>query len=239
VHRMLIAVLLVGAAVLAPASASPATAADPVMRHIVDSVHADANFSFVAADGCLGIDIWASSGEATYSQPPGPSSTQGLTTIDIFVTDLCTPAAPGVMAAAGGGGGGTVVAAWSAQTLDPLVARPNLSGATLSADLVMVDEVSGGTEIAQVDLAWAPSGPIDHSTSLRGDHWPHVGMARGVSNWKIRDATVSGSIVIGDADLLDGADGIGHLERGKWHCIENVHPHWDGVPEGWCVQEGA
>ena len=234
--RILCAALLASAAILAPVIAAPATAADPVMRHIVDSVHADANFSFVDPGGCLSTDIWISSGEGTYSIPPGAPSTQGLTSVDIFVTDLCAERELSVMA--GGGGGGVTVAAWSAQTLDPLVARPNLSGARYAATVLLTDEVSGATATAIVDLAWQPAGPIDHWTANLGDRWPAIGMYHGIENWKIRDATATGSIVLGGDDLIAGMEGPGHLERGKWHCIENVQPHWDGVPDGWCVLGG-
>jgi hypothetical protein len=232
-RTLMVGVLLVGA-LIGQTAASPVQAADPILYHIIESYHADANVSVLDSEGCRLTDIWVSSSWARYlPQPPGGRPVpQGLTRLDIFVYDLCGSAVPSVMA--GGGGGGALVAQWFAEVREPLVVRRNLSAAWFSSTLEVVDEESGDHATAIVDLAWLPAGPIDHYTVNLGEHWPHYGMVRGNTNAWIRDATVTGSITLDGDELLGGAVGTGHLERTKWNCIENTHPHAPGAV-GFCV----
>jgi len=219
--------LLVGA-LLGPVGASPARAADPTLYHIINSVHADANFSMVDPDAGIQTDVWISTSKARYlPQPPGGrAESQYLTTVDIFVSDVGTEVV--VPMAGGGGGGGGYLAIWSGQVQLPPVIPMNLSGASLTATFELTDDVSGGTATAIMDLAWAPAGPIDHYTVSLGEHWPHLGMVHGNTNAKIRDATVTGSITLQGEELIAGVSGAGHIESLKWNCIENTNPHSPG-----------
>lgn len=231
--RVLVVLLFILGSVVGPLGRGIAVAADPEQYHTIELRHADASFVIPDAGGCLHTDIWVSSSVGSWAPASGTTHRQGLTSVDIFVIDDCAVPEIGVKA----GGGGTVLALWHVETLEPLVAEPNLSGASFASWMTLVDEVSGAEMVAMVDLAWTPAGPIDHYTVSLGEHWTQAGMVHGTTNAKIRDAAVTGSIVVQGVDLLDGSVGAGNIERTKWVCIENRHPHADG-DIGSCVLGG-
>jgi len=216
------------AATLLVASAIPATAlaAVPDYQRVISSRHADAVLTSI--DGCTLTEVFVSGMDAVFGGRPGPIDRQGLAGVGVRQSDVCGAAASlghlGIFAA--GGGGGTPTFDGLGQTLDQLGSTVHFDRAWLRADIPVVNEVPGTGEkvVVSLDLTWSLVGELDRDTGHLHVRVPDEGNVNSHQNTLMGDATVSGTVRIGD-DLLsfDGVEGA-HLQQVKYGCQVIAHP---------------
>ena len=215
-------------AVVTTLVAIPATAiaAVPDYQRVITSRHADA--ALASLDGCVLTEVFVSGMDGVFGGRPGPINRQGLTGIGVRQRDLCAAAASmgsiGIYAA--GGGGGALVFDGLGQTLDPLGSNVHLDRAWLRADVPMVNEAPGGGETVavSVNLTWTLVGELARDTGHLHVRVPGEGVVNSHQNTLMGDATVSGTVRIGDATYtFDGVEGA-HLQQVKYGCQVIPHP---------------
>jgi len=218
---------LIAMAALSAALPATAAAAVPDYQRVIASRHADA--ALTSLDGCVLTEIFVSSMDGVFGGRPGPVNKQGLTGVGIRQSNVCLGAASmgrlGIFAA-GGGGGGALTFDGLAQNLEPLGSTVHFDRAWVSTDLVMVNEASPGLEEVSVaiDISWSLVGELDRDTGHLHVRVPGEGNVNSHQNTLGGDATVSGTVVIGDAvytfDAVEGA----HLQQVKYGCQVIAHP---------------
>ncbi|MGI8998286.1 MAG: hypothetical protein ACR2GO_01035 [Candidatus Limnocylindria bacterium] len=216
------------AAVLLVAGVIPATtlAAVPDYQRVITSRQADA--ALASLDGCILTEIFVSGTDAVFGGRPGPINRQGLASVLVRQNDVCAGAASlghlGVFAA--GGGGGTPVFDGLGQTLDRLGSTVRLDRAWLRTDIPVINEVPGAGEevIVALDLTWSLVGELERDTGHLHVRVPGEGNVNSHQNTLMGEATVSGSVRIGeDLYSFDGVEGA-HLEQVKAGCQVIAHP---------------
>lgn len=223
VHSILaVAVLL--------ATAIPATtiAAVPDYQRVISSRHADAS-PLTALDGCVLTEIFVSGMDAVYGGRPGPINRQGLASIGVRKWDVCGGGASlgrlGVFAA-GGGGGGELVFDGLGVTLDRLGSTVHFDRAWLDLDTTVVNEASAQLEEVRVsvDLTWSLVGDLARDTGHLHTRVAGEGNVNSHQNTLMGDATVSGTITVGDEIyVFDGVEGH-HLQQVKYGCQVVARP---------------
>ena len=216
--------LVIGALIAAP---SAAIAAIPDYQRVIVSRHAD--IALASLDGCVLTEIFVSGTDGVFGGRPGPINRQGLTGVGVRQSDICAAAASmgrrGIYAA-GGGGGGTLLFDGLGQTLDPLVSDVHFARAWLDTAVPMVNEASSDGEevIVAIDLAWSLVGRLDRDTGHLHVRVPGEGNVVSHQNTRMGDATVSGTVRIGDQLFtFDDVEG-GHLQEVKYGCQVVAHP---------------
>jgi len=218
-------------AALALVLVAPTTilAAVPDYQRVVVSRHADA--ALASLDGCVLTEIFVSGMDGVFGGRPGPINRQGLTGVGVRQSDVCAGAASmgaiGVCAA--GGGGGAVIFDGLGQTLDPLSSNVRFSRAWLDATVPVTNEASAaGEEVAvRLELTWSLSGALERDTGHLHVRVPGQGNVVSHQNTRMGDATVRGTVWIGDvAFAFEGVEGA-HLQEVKYGCQVVAHPTVD------------
>lgn len=212
--RTLVAALVTGLVVgwMAALGGAPATAGPPRMYHTISSSSGYA--SLARTRGCERTQVFVSSSVGKYAARPGPVGKQGLTGVDVRVTDLCSTRA----AAAGGG-----VVRFEAEGQDAtrLVTDNRLRGASVTTDIAATDG-QGHRVTVHLRVTWTATGPLEHTTSHS-----HARLADGNVSSAANDLRrpVTASLDVGAAGVrLRGTAGEANLEQTKSHCIEVPRP---------------
>jgi hypothetical protein len=217
------------AAVLLVTAAIPATtvAAVPDYQRVITSRHADA--ALASLDGCMLTEIFVSGTDAVFGGRPGPINRQGLASVLVRQNDVCAGAASlghlGVFAA-GGGGGGTPILDGLGQTLDRLGSTVHFDRAWLRTEIPVINEVPGTGEevIVALNLTWSLVGELERDTGHLHVREPGEGNVNSHQNTLMGEATVSGTVRIGEnLYSFDGVEGA-HLEQVKAGCQVIAHP---------------
>ena len=229
-HRL--AALMAGL-LLAGLMPGAATAVVPDYQRVIKSRHADAALATIS--GCIVTEVFVSGMDAVYGGRPGPISRQGLAGVLVRRSDLCSGAASmggiGIFAA-GGGSGGDVVFDGLGQTLDALGSTVHFDRAWLDAEIPVMNEVSGEEVMVGINLTWDLVGELDRDTGHLHVRVPGEGNVNSHQNTLMGDATVGGTVIIGDEVLtFDRVEGA-HLQQVKYGCQVVAHP--SGEPDLSC-----
>lgn len=215
-------------AALAFVLAAPTAAAArvPEYQRVIVARHADA--ALVALDGCVLTEVFVSGMDGVFGQRPGPVNRQGLTGVGVRQRDVCASAASmgGIGLYAAGGGGGDMIFDGLGQTLDRLESDVHFSEALLEADVPVINEASGAGDpvTVRIDLRWTLVGTLDRETGHLHVRVPGEGNVVSHQNTRMGNATVSGTVWIGDeAFAFDGVEGA-HLEEVRYGCQVVAHP---------------
>jgi hypothetical protein len=217
---------LLAAFVIIAATPSVAVAAVPDYQRVIVSRHADA--ALASLDGCVLTEIFVSGMDGAFGGRPGPINRQGLTGVGVRQSDICGGAASmgrfGIHAA--GDGSGALLFDGLGQTLDPLTSNVHFSRAWLRASVPVINEASLGAEavVVSVDLTWSVVGALDRDTGHLHVRRPGEGNVVSHQNTRMGDATVSGSVTIGDEEFAFNSVDGGHLEEVKYGCQVVAHP---------------
>jgi hypothetical protein len=198
---------------LVAALPSGAAASVPDYQRVISARHADAAFSML--DGCLLTEVFLGSSDATYGGRPGPVNKQGLTDVNVAISDTCQPPIAK---------GYPLVAMWQGQGRDPLVSTPRLTQASIHAVIPVHDDISGRTVNATLEVAWMAAGPMDHDTGHVHAFYRRYGMANSHWNTWLRAATAEGTLAIDGTLLRLGPSSDAHLELVQYGCQTIIHP---------------
>jgi hypothetical protein len=196
--------------------AAPASAGQSSIYHTIVS---DLGYAVVSqTDGCTQVVVYVSSSFGQYASQPGPVGKQGLTAVDVRVSDVCA------VVAAAAGGGGILIQEYQGQAAVPLVADPRLRWARVVADVPATDSTGRGV-VVSVDATWTGVGALDHSTGHEHQLFPAVGVVNGTGNDLSRAAEALVTVHLDGQPLVDaGVDPAAVLQQTKWHCIEVPRP---------------
>jgi hypothetical protein len=220
--------LSIVAAVLLLAASSPTTtvAAVPDYQRVITSRHADA--ALASIDGCILTEVFVSGMDAAFGGRPGPVEWQGLASIGVRQSDVCAGGTSlGQLGAFGAGGGtGTIVFDGLSQTLDPLATTVHFDRAWLRVSMPMTNEASTASEevTVSVDLEWTLVGELARDTGHLHVRAPGEGNVNSHQNTLMGDATVTGTVVIGEQDFAFHAVEGAHLQEVRYGCQVIAHP---------------
>lgn len=210
-------------AALVPAAA---LAAPPEGYRVISYRHADG--SFASADGCTGTEVFFGSTDAVYGGRPGPVNKQaGPTDVLVIVSDLCAERTTGFAAAAAEPPGGGPLAFWQGQAMVGLQSNAQFTAASVRADVPVIDEVTGASAVAHLDLTWTATGRAVRDPSHLHVRFPGIAVVNSHDNDTLSDATASGTVAIGDLSI-QVATPDAHLTSVKAGCQVILHP---GVEE--------
>lgn len=210
---------LLGLALL-PLAAGPAQAA-PNIYHVIVSTHGDATLD--QTEGCIRSEVFVGSSVAKYASERGPVNKQGLTSVLVRISDVCT-AAPGVAAAAAPGG--NILFEADGQNDAALTVDARLTTASIATTLAGQDG-DGNPVTIVLNASWTGTGELEHTTPNSHEHFPGEGNVNATSNELRRAADASVSVSV-DGSTITGTDPDSVLEQVKGRCIEVARP---GVEE--------
>jgi len=204
---------------------SLALGGQPSIYHTISAASGSAAFS--VTDGCLQTAVWVSSTDGHWAAQPGPGNKQGLTSVAIQVTNICTR----VTVAAGGGP--PPLFDWMGQNFAPLSSTPRLTSAHVATSLQGVDSVSGDTLTVLIDVEWTAAGPLYSGPVHSHVRFPGEGVVNSHDNNLMRPAMATAALTIdGEAVALDPTWDAS-MELVKSGCMEVPWPHFDGFTK-WC-----
>ena len=207
-------VLVAVIAALAVALPGTVAASPPEGYRVISYRHADGGFSM--QDGCYLTEAFFGSTMAKYGNRPGRVNKQaGPTDLLLTISDTCAPPE---------GKHYPPVHSWMAQTMVGLESNAQFTNAWVLAELPVVDEVTGESGLAQLDLRWTAVGRARPDPSHRHVRFPHEAMAIGHDNNTMEDAVVTGTITVGGVTYEIWSDSA-HLSSVKAGCQVIVHPH--------------
>ena len=154
--KRVLAGLCTAAAIAVPAA--PAGTAQDVSH---TSVSTRGSAGLVNTEGCRKTEIHVSSSVAMHAGQPGAVDKEGFTAVFLRVTDICADPSGDAAAAVGGG---TVLFEADGRNLEPLVADPRLTAASVTTDLPGTDR-DGNPVTISLAAAWTGTGPLFHETS--------------------------------------------------------------------------
>lgn len=207
--------LLIGlcTAAMVALTAAPAGAA-PNIYHTISSTHASA--AVVETVGCERTEIFVSSMVGMFAAQPGPVNKQGLTSVFVRVTDICS----------GVPGRGVVLFEADGRNLAPLDVEPRLTSASITTELAGFDG-DGNPVTISLAASWIGTGPLEHSTVSSHENVPGLGNVNSTDNNLTRAATATVSVTV-NGFTAAGTDTIAVLQQVKARCIEIARP---GVEE--------
>jgi len=166
-----------------------ASAADTSVFH--DNITI-ARADFNRVDGCIVTFAEVLIVDEKDSSPPGKPTKGVHVEIGIAEFDQCTQ--QDVSLAFGG----------AALSTDEFHIDKKLASASVTKTVEMTDEATGATFEVAVDVSWTATSPATN-TRLRFHDVSQDGVSNALEKATGRDASVSGSVLVGTTDLLEGA----------------------------------
>jgi hypothetical protein len=158
-HRLFAAVLAAIALLTAPAAVA---AGAPNIYHSIKVTMASA--AFVRAEGCLETQAWISATDGQWAAQGGGVTKAGDLAVSLRIVDTCAPLDLGAGVGPMAGGGGAILYDGFGRTPVPLGWSPRIASAWTGGTVTLVDQLSGATSVASVDVAWS-GGPLSHETT--------------------------------------------------------------------------
>jgi hypothetical protein len=212
IFRISVALMSLGALILAPVTGADAASAKVTVVNLRGPL-VNATFSVTDPSGCVQTDTFVSANVPSYQQLPGPPVTTGVASVSIFEYDSCTDTT--ILDATG------LADALPASVLQ---VSKQLDQASLRATIPMTNIDTGATFSVDVDVVWVGTSTIHRDDVNSNDRYGrecHV-----LNRWKGsgRTAQASGTVSDGvtnytpettrDAEIgfvIDGFEVIGCL----------------------------
>lgn len=180
--RLGLAIVSLGALILAPASVADAASAKVTVVNLRGPL-VNAVFSVTDPSGCIETDTFVSANLPSYQQLPGPPVTTGVASVSIFEYDACTDTT--ILDAVG---------LTEALPAGALQVSKQLDHASLTMTLPMIDIDTGATFGVDVNVVWTGTSAIHRDDVNSNDRYGrgcHV-----LNRWKGsgRTAAASGSV---------------------------------------------
>lgn len=177
-------------------------------KYQVRGKSAYASFHFFDASGCIHHSMHVSVAEDVVRSSSFDRYSSSYLGVSLYVVDRCD-------------GWRTISSSHGSRVLEPgmLAFKGNLGEATVAAEVVLSDQVSGNTRTVGVDLTWTGTGEAwsgrERSVSEGGGYrssYRYVGSSR--------DAEASGTVLLDGAELPAGTDAYAVLYNSRSGSME-------------------